>query len=121
MPIVRGFSWLGGHAFCRLDGADESWEGGRPPENPGHAIRKPSVALLEYALRVLDVPAENALVVGDQYLTDVAGANMTGVRSAKVPTLEPGSFPLPVRILQLLDSGFYRLAVLGGPTAETLP
>ena len=110
VPIVRGFSRPDGLAFCRRDGPSESWECEPPPEQLYRSIRKPSVPLLEYALRVLDVPAPRALVVGDQYLTDIVAASMTGVRSVKVPTLEPSSFPVAVRMLQLFDASFYRIA-----------
>ena len=51
----------------------------------------------------------NALMVGDQYLTDIAPANMLGVRTAKVRTVEPRSFPVMVRVLQLAERVIYGL------------
>jgi HAD-hyrolase-like len=102
-------------AFCRLEGETTSWEGEAGPSAEWRSIRKPSVPLLEYAVQVLSVPVQEALVVGDQYLTDIAAANLVGVRSAKGPTLEPGSFGLPVRLLQLVRAGLYVAAGLKWP------
>jgi predicted HAD superfamily phosphohydrolase YqeG len=50
-------------------------------------------------------------LVGDQYLTDVATANLAGIRSIKVPTLGRASFPPSVRLLQRVDEWLYRLTV----------
>jgi predicted HAD superfamily phosphohydrolase YqeG len=46
--------------------------------------------------------------VGDQYLTDIAGANLAGIRSIKVPTIGRRSFPLPVRFLQWSEELLFR-------------
>ena len=59
-------------------------------------------------LGVADRPAA-ALMVGDQYFTDIASANLAGVRSVKVPTLHRASFPAPVRWSQRLEAVLYRL------------
>jgi len=63
------------------------------------------------ALAELDIAdrPEAALMVGDQYFTDIASANLAGVRSAKVPTLHRASFPAPVRWSQRLEAVLYRL------------
>jgi len=52
-------------------------------------------------------------MVGDQYLTDVAGANLGGVRSIKLPTLAPGTFRRSVRLGQVVEILLYAL-VHGG-------
>jgi predicted HAD superfamily phosphohydrolase YqeG len=47
-------------------------------------------------------------MVGDQYWTDVAGANMAGVRSIRVPPVEPGTFPTTLRVLQSVEQRLRR-------------
>jgi predicted HAD superfamily phosphohydrolase YqeG len=46
-------------------------------------------------------------MIGDQYLTDVAGANLGGVRSIKLPTLARETFRPSVRFSQSLERGLY--------------
>ena len=65
-----------------------------------------------YALRELACTKDEAVMIGDQYLTDVAGANLGGVRSIKVPTLAGETFRPAVRFSQALERGLY--AVLHG-------
>jgi predicted HAD superfamily phosphohydrolase YqeG len=112
IPIVRGYTWTGSIAFQRLHRGHEHWEGGPAPKANRQPIRKPNAVLLEHALSLLQVPPATAVVVGDQYLTDIASANLVGVRSIKVPTLEPGSFSIPVRLLQHFDASLHRLSSL---------
>jgi HAD superfamily phosphatase (TIGR01668 family) len=85
-PILRGYLTPRGPACRRLVGQDDQ----RDPriENTAQLqpIRKPSAILVEFALRELALPPSQVVVVGDQYLTDIAGANATGVRSIKVLT-----------------------------------
>jgi predicted HAD superfamily phosphohydrolase YqeG len=74
------------------------------------ALRKPNEALLRLALCELGCAAPHeALVVGDQYLTDIAPANLLGVRTVKVTTVERRSFPLVVRALQRAEEMLYQL------------
>ncbi|MDF2721935.1 MAG: haloacid dehalogenase [Paenibacillus sp.] len=42
---------------------------------------KPAAAIFHHALQLLDVGAEEALMVGDKLTTDILGANGTGIRS----------------------------------------
>jgi predicted HAD superfamily phosphohydrolase YqeG len=42
-------------------------------------------------------------MVGDQYWTDVAGANLGGIRSIRVPPIEPHTFPKTLRVLQAVE------------------
>lgn len=74
-------------------------------------IRKPSRRLVRAALEWLKVEdrPEAALMVGDQYFTDIASANLAGIRSLKVATLHRASFPRPVRVSQRLEGLLYRL------------
>ncbi len=49
------------------------------------------------------------LMVGDQYLTDVASANLAGIRSAKVRTFRRDTFPRSLRFSQALEVTLYRV------------
>ncbi len=132
IPVVLGYETGAGPAFRVRRGACESWRGpgagaassagGRAPGNvrpirkPIHKpirkpIRKPSRRLVRAALEELDIAdrPEAALMVGDQYFTDIASANLAGIRSAKVPTLHRASFPAPVRWSQRLEAALHRL------------
>lgn len=84
-----------------LDGA-EQWLPARPT-GPVRALRKPDERIAAIALDVLGLPADVVAVVGDQRFTDIALANLGGLRSIKVPTLERRSFPMPVRLLQRFE------------------
>ena len=75
-------------------------------------IRKPNGDLVKYALEELGATKQEVVMVGDQYMTDIAGANMGGVRSIKLPTLARETFRTSVRFSQRLELGIY--AVLYG-------
>jgi len=87
---------------CVHRGVDSLGSNGAP-EAP--AIRKPSAALIRAAAKALgDLGVEQLLMVGDQYCTDVASANLAGVRSAKVATYRRDTFPLIVQLAQRLET-----------------
>ncbi len=116
MPVLLGFETADGHAFRVLKAGEEALEGpGRDrlttQRGDVRPLRKPSAALVREALRVmgLERAPEAVLMVGDQYFTDTASANLAGVSSAKVPTLRPGSFPLAVRFGQRVERLVYRM------------
>lgn len=73
----------------------------------GHALRKPDAALMRFALETLQLPAESVVMIGDQYMTDIAGAGMAGLRSIKVRTLGVSTFPLTIRGAQALERLLY--------------
>lgn len=108
LEILKVYESAGGRVFRRLLRGQEIWEGAAGSQHL-RPLRKPSAALVEYAVRRLEVEAAEAAMVGDQYWTDVAGANLAGVRSVKVPQLEPGSFPAIMRAFQRLESVLRRL------------
>ncbi|WP_420615824.1 HAD hydrolase-like protein [Candidatus Palauibacter sp.] len=120
IPVVLGYETGAGAAFRVRRGSRESWRGpgaaaassdGGRPSGELRPIRKPSRGLVQAALEELNVedrPAA-ALMVGDQYFTDIASANLAGVRSVKVPTLHRASFPALVRWSQRLETVLYRL------------
>ena len=78
--------------------------------NGARQIRKPSGDLITYAMKVLGIDdPKNILMVGDQYLTDVASANLAGARSAKVRTFRRDTFPASIRFSQRLEQALNRL------------
>lgn len=114
IPILRVYAGDFGLVVRRRLGGDERWTDGSgnvTHVRTGHVLRKPSVAMVRIALAELGctVPL-TALMVGDQYLTDVAPANIAGVRTVKVRTIDPHSFPATVRALQWAERMLYKFA-----------
>ena len=116
VPIVRGYTTTDGSVFrSRTNGTDTHTpsEVERLLAAGGRQLRKPSGELVRYCMRALEVDDPNAvLMVGDQYLTDVASANLAGVRSAKVKTFRRDTFPRAIRFSQSLEALLY--AAVGG-------
>ncbi|MFT7464125.1 MAG: putative HAD superfamily phosphohydrolase YqeG [Pseudohongiellaceae bacterium] len=113
VPVLRGFQGPRAVVARQHLGGIESWVGDAglsASTSSLQAVRKPSAELVQVALRAggCDRP-EAAVMIGDQYLTDVAGAGMAGVRSIKVMTIGRRSFPLAVRVLQRIEELLYRL------------
>jgi predicted HAD superfamily phosphohydrolase YqeG len=113
IPVLRAYATPEGIVGRVLFRGDDSLS---PAELRGYlsagvrALRKPSAELMEVALEQLRHPPRDAvLMVGDQYMTDIAGANLAGLRSLKVRTHAPTSFPVPIRALQYLEQLGYRV------------
>jgi predicted HAD superfamily phosphohydrolase YqeG len=117
LPVLKAYRTPAGEAALRcLASGDERWTTGGGQVLPGRPagrltpLKKPSAALIELALAELGVDDRRAVfMVGDQYFTDIAGANLAGIRSVKVPTFGRGSFPLAIRIFQHIERALYRL------------
>lgn len=110
IPVLRGFQGEAGPILQKLLGGTETWVVGEPGAEPTSTVRKPSAELVQLALAAAHCPEPKAaLMIGDQYLTDVAGASMAGIQSIKLPTMERGSFPLAVRLLQRMEDILYPL------------
>jgi predicted HAD superfamily phosphohydrolase YqeG len=113
VPLLRGYRTDDGPVFRHLwQGADTHTPEGvrRILSHGGTQIRKPSGDLVRYGMRVLDeTDSQAVLVVGDQYLTDIASANLAGALSAKVPTFRQDTFPMVIRLSQRLENAVYRL------------
>jgi predicted HAD superfamily phosphohydrolase YqeG len=110
--ILRGYALGGEVLFRRLQGTRDSWTADELASrlaSGARVIRKPSAALVDYAVRELGCEKGVVAMIGDQYLTDVAGANLGGVRSVKLPTLARDTFRWPVRLSQRLESILYGL------------
>jgi predicted HAD superfamily phosphohydrolase YqeG len=110
LPILRAYREKDAVLFRRLQGTSDSWTAGQlgeALERGAVMIRKPSKDLVDYALRELKLAAAEVAMVGDQYMTDVAGANYGGVRSIKLPTLAPETFRVSVKVSQNLEKAIY--------------
>jgi predicted HAD superfamily phosphohydrolase YqeG len=102
VPFVKGYQVGPSLAFRIFESGQESWSGG--PTARRAAVRKPDMRLVEFAIEQTDLSDRDRIaLVGDQYVTDIAPANLAGLHSVKVPTLKPASFPLPVRALQVAE------------------
>ena len=112
VPVLRGYELKGERLYRRLLGSSDSWTDDQLAAHlaaGARVIRKPSAALVDYAVRELECERTAVLMIGDQYLTDVAGANLAGVRSVKLPTLARESFRASVRVSQRLELLLYRV------------
>lgn len=120
LPILRGYAYRGAITFRKLYAGVDTWG---PDElaarlaEGAHVVRKPSADLVAFAVQELRCGAAEVAMVGDQYLTDVAGASLGGVRSIKLPTLAPGTFRLSVRVAQVVETIVY--AVVHGGARES--
>jgi hypothetical protein len=108
IPIVKGYRGEDGEIFRVRMGDEDRWT--RPARGLLRSIRKPDPCLVGFPLEYLGVPASAAAVVGDQHLTDVAAANLAGVRSVKVPTLGAEALPPVARLLQTVDAWSYQVS-----------
>jgi HAD superfamily phosphatase (TIGR01668 family) len=115
MAVLKAYR-SGGEVLLRtLLGGVERWtdQNGTSLSRPAEALeplKKPSAELIEFALaHAGQPPRERVFMVGDQYFTDIAGANLAGIRSIKVPTLARASFPFAVRSFQRIESALYRV------------
>jgi predicted HAD superfamily phosphohydrolase YqeG len=113
VPLIRGYITNDGPAFRhRFGGVDTHSDAAvdRILSGGGRQMRKPASELIQYAMEIAEVHDPNAvLMVGDQYLTDVASANLAGVLSAKVATFRRNTFPAAIRASQMLESAIYAL------------
>lgn len=119
VPVLKAYTAPDGKIILRtLLGGIERWVSGKGGEDIEIAglreqlrpLKKPSGDLIELTLGWLGSPQrDRTFMVGDQYFTDIAGANLAGIRSIKVPTFQPESFPLAVRSFQMLERLIYRL------------
>lgn len=112
VPILRAYERGEELTFRRLTGTDDTWtvqdlearlaEGWR-------VIRKPRSVLVDFALSEMGLTKKDVVMIGDQYMTDVAGANLGGVRSIKLPTLARDTFRPVVKWSQRLERAIYLL------------
>lgn len=110
IPVLKLYELAGGTVGRRLQDGREQWFSGGtgpgtadPPDPELVAVRKPDARIIAFAVEQLGLPADSVVMVGDQYWTDVAGARMAGVRSAKVPTAGRSTFPPALRLFQSVE------------------
>lgn len=112
IPVIRGYQLDGSILGRRLLGGTDSWSPGELASRQAAGavpLRKPNPELIRLALAELGEPASRVVMVGDQHLTDVAGASLAGVRSIKLPNPARATFPLSIRISQRLEAALYLL------------
>lgn len=109
--LLRGYSTPEGLVFRNRLGGRDTHDGNQVAAllaRGGRQIRKPSGDLVRYAMSLLEVKSPSAmLIVGDQYLTDVASANLAHARSVKVKTFRRDTFPLAIRFTQRIEKLLY--------------
>ena len=115
IPVLLGFATPDGPAFRVMEGGEEirfgPGVGGLPPAGSNEVgngvtpIRKPAAELIDAALERVDLAGspDRAVMVGDQFFTDIVSANLAGARSIKVRTMDPPSFPPAVRWSQRFE------------------
>jgi predicted HAD superfamily phosphohydrolase YqeG len=119
IPLLRGYVQGSATLFRKLHGGVDSGTADRLAQrlaDGAYVLRKPNADLIFFAVRELGCEKERVAMVGDQYLTDVAGANLGGIRSIKLPTLAPETFRRSVRLGQLAENALF--AVVHGRRAH---
>lgn len=112
IPLLRGYVHGSATLFRTLHRGVESGTADQLAQrlaDGAYVLRKPSAELIGYAVRELRCEREQVVMVGDQYLTDVAGANLGGIRSIKLPTLAPETFRRTVRLGQIVEQVIFAL------------
>lgn len=120
MPVCKGYRIDGALRLRSLlhgrDSFDASTQAriGRPGVVP---VRKPDGPLLRATVDLLGADPSHAVMVGDQYFTDIAGANLAGVRSIKVAAIGWQHLPPGIRFGQRVERLAYRV-LHGAPRWE---
>jgi predicted HAD superfamily phosphohydrolase YqeG len=112
MPILRAYTLGDQVLYRRLQGTDDTWtrqDLERQLAAGAAVIRKPNALLVDQAAKELGLAKDDIAMIGDQYLTDVAGANLGGVRSIKLPTLARETFRTSVKLSQRFELVLYGL------------
>ncbi|MCQ6558387.1 YqeG family HAD IIIA-type phosphatase [Paenibacillus mendelii] len=79
-----------------------------------HAARKPANRAFRGALTVLDLPAEQTAVIGDQMMTDVLGGRRMGLHTILVSPISPGDEGIMTRFNRRLEKiALFRLRKKG--------
>lgn len=120
--VLRAYSTAAGLVFRHRLGGRDTHSVAQVESilsNGGRQIRKPSRELVDYGRQVLEVDDPyHVLMVGDQYLTDIASANLAGVRSVKVQTFGRNTFPPPIRLSQRMENLLYAALYRRPPSAR---
>jgi HAD superfamily phosphatase (TIGR01668 family) len=68
-----------------------------------HAARKPASRAFRRALQVLELPAEQTVVIGDQMLTDVLGGRRMGLFTILVDAIAPTDEGIMTRVNRRIE------------------
>lgn len=112
IPIVKGYLVDGVVTIRRLQHGQDSWTAAEVADRLAAGavpLRKPDGALVLGVLRTLGLDPRSSVMIGDQYLTDIAGANLAGIRSIKLPAIGPETLPRGIRFGQWVERMLYRL------------
>ncbi|HUG28635.1 MAG TPA: HAD family hydrolase [Gemmatimonadales bacterium] len=112
IPVLRGYLLEGEVRGRRLLGGLDSWAPGELDARMAAGavvLRKPDPRLVDLAVAELGGDHAGIVMVGDQHLTDVAGASLAGVRSIKLRNPARPSFPREIRLTQRLEAMAYRV------------
>jgi HAD superfamily phosphatase (TIGR01668 family) len=112
IPVLRGYHSPNGPILRVLENNKDSHSEAEVKKilAEGRVLRKPSGKLIELAMNHLKITdKQKVMMIGDQYLTDIASGNMGGVLTSKVPAYGRHSFPMKLRVSQRLEQGLFHL------------
>ena len=111
LPVLRAYSLTGRVVRRTLFQGQDRWSDPAAQAFHPHALQrisKPSDTLFHCVMEELGIAdARTLMMIGDQYFTDVAGANLSGAISVKVSTWRRDSFPLALRLFQRAEQLVY--------------
>lgn len=110
IPVLRGYTSPNGPILRVLEQGRDSHSAGELKRilDEGRVLRKPSGKLIELAMEHLNITDKTKmLIIGDQYLTDVASGNLGGILTARVPAYGRHSFPVALRVSQRLEQALF--------------
>ncbi len=120
VPVLKGYWWEDAVALRQILRGEDSWSAEQVAERTAAGampLRKPHGELVLAVTRHLGLAPHDVVMVGDQYFTDIAGANLAGVRSIKLSAIGPESLPRGIRMGQMVERLVYRL-LHGAPVWE---
>lgn len=123
IPVCKGYRIDGAIRIRVLRDGNDSFDAmtrARLGADDVVPLRKPDGALLLETLAALGAEPRSTVMVGDQYFTDIAGANLAGVRSIKVAAAGWKLLPPGIRFGQRVEQLCHRV-LHGAPRWESSP
>lgn len=121
IPVCKGYRIDGAVRIRVLLGGNDSFDAttrSRIGDDDVVPLRKPDGALLLATIAALNAEPGSTVMVGDQYFTDIAGANLAGVRSIKVAAAGWKLLPPGIRFGQRVEQLCHRV-MHGAPRWES--